>query len=244
VQNHDCSGNTSAQVAYSSHSPRWRFPALQYTFSDTLSSGLSIQFVAIDTIALAGSALTADGKELRGFEMPGPTDLEASKSAWTWVEDTLSQSVADFLVVFGHFPVWSGTARGTCDETACCQCRVCRGDRDAVRWCCCTAVCENGPTPQLVEQLKPLLEKYRASAYVSGHDHCQVHVDEGTGVQYHVSGGGHDLSDSTASEGDVPPGSLKFHYGAPPSAKAVANGNDNLGAFASATFVRAAVCLA
>jgi hypothetical protein len=105
-------------------------------------------------------------------------------------------------------------------------------------------VCENGPTLQLVEQLKPLLEKYRVSAYVSGHDHCQVHVDEGTGVQYHVSGGGHDLSDSTASEGDVPPGSLKFHYGAPPSAKATAKGNDNLGAFASATFVRVPFCFA
>jgi hypothetical protein len=45
------------------------------------------------------------------------------------IENTLAASTADFLIVGGHYPVWS--------------------------------VCEHGPTTVLVNQLKPLLEKYK-----------------------------------------------------------------------------------
>jgi hypothetical protein len=64
----------------------------------------------------------------------------------------MAASTADYLIVAGHYPVWS--------------------------------VCENGPTANLVAELKPLLEKYQGH-YISGHDHCVEYVDEGLGVQYH-----------------------------------------------------------
>jgi hypothetical protein len=32
-----------------------------------------------------------------------------------------------------------------------------------------------------VARLRPLLEAYNASGYMYGHDHCQMHVDEGRG---------------------------------------------------------------
>ena len=69
----------------------------------------------------------------------GPESIERSEEQWTWLEKTLSSSKAHYLIVGGHFPVWS--------------------------------IAEHGPTQCLVDRLKPLLEKYKVTAYISGHDH-------------------------------------------------------------------------
>lgn len=45
------------------------------------------------------------------------------------------------------------------------------------------SVCEHGPTGSLVTTLKPILEQHKVSAYFSGHDHCEEHIDDATGVQ-------------------------------------------------------------
>ncbi len=84
----------------------------------------------------------------------------------------MSASTADYLVVVGHYPVWS--------------------------------VCEHGPTTLLVDRLKPLLEQYKATTYLAGHDHCAEYINEGTGVQYHGIGASHGCDASTAHTGSVP----------------------------------------
>jgi acid phosphatase/tartrate-resistant acid phosphatase type 5 len=38
--------------------------------------------------------------------------------------------------------------------------------------------------------LKPLLEQYKASGHLSGHDHCLEFIDEGKGPVYPVTGAG------------------------------------------------------
>ena len=68
-----------------------------------------------------------------------PASTEHAETQWAWLEETLRSSTAHYLIVGGHFPVWS--------------------------------IAEHGPTKCLVERLRPLLEKYNVTSYISGHDH-------------------------------------------------------------------------
>ena len=52
------------------------------------------------------------------------------------------------------------------------------------------SVAEHGPTKELVERLKPMLEQYDVAAYYCGHDHNLQHIND-TKVQYYVVGAGH-----------------------------------------------------
>lgn len=148
--NHDHGGNVSAQIAYSEVSSRWRYPDSWYTFEEPLGSGgESIQFVMLDTVILAGSSDVRDPTtnellaELHGDSLPGPADRALASAQMAWLEKTLNSSKATFLVVAGHYPVWS--------------------------------VCEHGPTSYLVQQLKPMLERFHVTAYVQP-PHLQTYV--------------------------------------------------------------------
>ena len=51
---------------------------------------------------------------------------------------------------------------------------------------------KHGPTSELVKRLRPLLFKYRVSAYLCGHDHSMQHLREvNTTLDYFVVGAGH-----------------------------------------------------
>ena len=83
------------------------------------------------------------------------------------------------------------------------------------------SVCEHGPTDTLIDKVKPLLEKYGVSAYLSGHDHCAEVIDDGTGVIFHGIGSAN-FNDASLTHADmIPEGSLKFH-----------SGDDEVGGFA------------
>lgn len=102
-----------AQIDYAGRSARWKYPDLWYTFTANIAGGATIQFVLIDTVVLAGNSDVRDPtsgevlKELRGDELPGPEDEERAQSQMQWLEQTLRSSNASFLVVAGHYPVYS-----------------------------------------------------------------------------------------------------------------------------------------
>mmetsp|Transcript_14060 Transcript_14060/g.27186 ORF Transcript_14060/g.27186 Transcript_14060/m.27186 type:complete len:338 (+) Transcript_14060:57-1070(+) len=179
--NHDHYGNCSAEIAYTAVSSRWHFPSYYYDFVEDIADGLRVHHVMIDTVILAGQSEDAvTGTKLAGSEYTGPADVNEAEKQWQWINSTLHGSTADYLIVAGHFPVWS--------------------------------ICEHGPTSNLVQRLKPMLEATRASVYFAGHDHCAQHLDEGKGVQYHGVGAGIMVNPSMKHKNAVPSGSLQWHF--------------------------------
>ena len=107
----DYKGNVSAEVAYTALSDRWDMPSTYYTkelsFKGSDGTKFNAHFIAIDTVMLAGMTTGDDPTQ----QPPGPADATAATSQWDWIEAQLAGSTADFVFVFGHYPVISGERR-------------------------------------------------------------------------------------------------------------------------------------
>uniref|UniRef100_A0A3Q1KC68 Tartrate-resistant acid phosphatase type 5 n=1 Tax=Anabas testudineus TaxID=64144 RepID=A0A3Q1KC68_ANATE len=69
-----------------------------------------------------------------------------------------------------------------------------------------------GHYPCLLHNLNPLLKKYKATAYLCGHDHNLQYIEE-SDIGYVVSGAGNFLDPDTRHWNNVPKGSVKFFTG-------------------------------
>ena len=124
--NHDWGGNVSAQIAYGSHRTRWVYPDFYYNVTQTVpvdSGGDSggktaeLEILLFDSVIALGNSdvLGADGqvlRELKGHELPGPSDPPRAAKQWEWLEARMKASTSDYLWVGGHFPVWSIGSHG------------------------------------------------------------------------------------------------------------------------------------
>jgi hypothetical protein len=117
--NHDHLGNVTAQIAYSDLSKRWSFPTEYYSLVERgpESGAKSVEIVMIDTVILGGGSevLDSDGnivREMHGSELPGPSDQAKADAQMQWIEQTLASSTADYLVVAGHYPIYSVCEHG------------------------------------------------------------------------------------------------------------------------------------
>ncbi|XP_028678334.1 tartrate-resistant acid phosphatase type 5a [Erpetoichthys calabaricus] len=173
--NHDHSGNVSAQIAYSQVSKRWHFPYYYYELRFRIPhTNATLSILMLDTILLCGNSDDFTDERPRG-----PVSLGAAEEQLTWLKERMRSSRADFLLVAGHYPVWS--------------------------------VAEHGPTHCLLEKVRPLLQKYHATAYLCGHDHNLQYIEE-SGIGYVLSGAGNFMEESMKHQDEVPPESLKFFY--------------------------------
>ncbi|KAF3687253.1 Tartrate-resistant acid phosphatase type 5 [Channa argus] len=174
--NHDHAGNVKAQIEYSQRSNRWKFPSYYYELNFRIpNSGKTLTIIMLDTIMLCGNSLDHVDEKPRG-----PLSVVDANRQLTWLEERLALSKADFLLVAGHYPVWS--------------------------------VSKHGPTQCLLQKLHPLLNKYKATAYLCGHDHNLQYIEE-SDIGYVVSGAGNFLDPDTHHWKHVPKGSVKFFTG-------------------------------
>ena len=109
----------------------------------------SLQLVMIDTVILAGLTHPT----MRDLPPSGPASLAMAETQWQWIEQTLSSSTADWIIVAGHYPgiynnIYIYTALSINSLSA------------HTVW----SIAEHGPTQILVDQLRPLLQKYNVSS--------------------------------------------------------------------------------
>ncbi|XP_028310028.1 tartrate-resistant acid phosphatase type 5a [Gouania willdenowi] len=174
--NHDHAGNVKAQIDYSHRSDRWRFPSYYYELNFRIpNTGKTLTIIMLDTVQLCGNSLDYEDEKPRGPLLEGEANRQLE-----WLQERLARSKADFLLVAGHYPVWS--------------------------------VSEHGPTECLLHRLRPLLIKYKATAYLCGHDHNLQYIEE-SDVGYVVSGAGNFLDPDVRHWNHVPKGTVKFFTG-------------------------------
>eukprot|EP00794_Sanderia_malayensis_P007543 gene7543-8380_t len=176
--NHDHYGNVSAQIAYTTESKRWKFPNFYHSHVFKIpGTTKSLHLILIDTVQLCGhSGSDHNPTPLKGPKSPSESDLQLQ-----WIERTLAKSTADYIIVGGHYPVWS--------------------------------IGHHGPTEQMVDQLKPLFDKYQVTSYICGHDHnLQSIQEDNLTTAYHVVGCANFVDPRKTHESSVPEGSSKFFW--------------------------------
>ena len=107
--NHDYRGNCQAQIDYSSRSSRWRMPARYFSRTESIPGGKSILMVYTDTSPFL-SAYAKD--ELMGVNVRS----QDTASQLKWIDRTLAESRADWKIVLGHHPIYSGGEHGDTPE--------------------------------------------------------------------------------------------------------------------------------
>jgi tartrate-resistant acid phosphatase type 5 len=123
--NHDwhAVANTSAELAYATRADRatsrWTYPDFYYskqdTFADAAGTTVTVKQIFIDTVILCGlSAPGQGGQPAPPTARAGANPIPDSETHWKWLAAQLAGSTkATWVVVVGHYPVWSVAEHGT-----------------------------------------------------------------------------------------------------------------------------------
>ena len=113
--NHDHYGNASAQIAYTKHSSRWILPNYNYSISIKIDNGAQelINIIMLDTVTMCGNTL-----ENEKYGQPKYWSSKEKHASNLYFEELkkkleiISNSSTPYIIVAGHFPVWSIAEHG------------------------------------------------------------------------------------------------------------------------------------
>ena len=114
--NHDHYGNITAQIEYSTKvkpQGRWKFPSLYHSHNFQSKDGsVTIDLILIDTVDLCGLNDVKTEGEVGYFDPLPLMDKQQAQKQWEWIEQKMNSSRADYLLVGGHYPVYSVCSHG------------------------------------------------------------------------------------------------------------------------------------
>jgi len=154
--NHDYRGNAQAQLDYSAKSKRWRLPARWYVFQERTPDGALVDFFVTDTSPMIESYYKDGAKTVKVGDQRDKVETQLG-----WLDHALADSVADWKIVIGHHPVYSGKSPKGAVESG-------------------ESTHKVGGSPDLIARLDPILQRHRVPLYLNGYDHDLQHVLHGT----------------------------------------------------------------
>jgi hypothetical protein len=114
--NHDHYGNITAQIEYSTNQEpngRWKFPSLYHSHSFQSADGsVTLDLILIDTVDLCGINEVHNHNEPGYFDPLPLLEKHIAQDQWDWIEHKMNASTADYLLVGGHYPVYSVCSHG------------------------------------------------------------------------------------------------------------------------------------
>jgi len=107
--NHDYGDNAQAQVELTKANKRWKMPSRYYSIDEELSNGTRIQILFVDTNPFIEKYKKYNPEETELSEK-SVDDLNSqdSQEQLRWIESSLKNCEADWKIVVGHHPVFSG----------------------------------------------------------------------------------------------------------------------------------------
>jgi len=102
--NHDYKGNTQAEVDYSNISRRWRMTDRYYTITKKVNDSISVRLIFLSTPPLV------DEYRTKKTEYPDAATFDTDKEI-KWLNDVLANSKEQWIMVFGHHPVYSASQK-------------------------------------------------------------------------------------------------------------------------------------
>lgn len=109
--NHDYHGNCDAQTDYHKLNPRWNLPARYYTQSHSLDAVTTADFFYLDTTPMIKSYYRHGIEPTRANVITQDVSKQLA-----WFKAALAASTAQWKIVFGHHPIYSGGGHGDTTE--------------------------------------------------------------------------------------------------------------------------------
>lgn len=107
--NHDYRGSCEAQLEYGKTHPRWQMPARYFQQTHQLNASTTADFFYLDTSPMLEEYHVDHkmGPQIRAQDVP---------KQLAWFKDALAASKAQWKIVIGHHPIYSGGIHGGTPE--------------------------------------------------------------------------------------------------------------------------------